>query len=154
MTMLQEDRDTLRNAGEFIMKFTGEGDKTEFSIEECWEYIKETDRTLSHVELYNNAGTWIANVAGEFFMKIDLEDLDKDNYIERSRKVNSIVVTYADETTEHYASLSLAQEGIAETLNGCDLAVNVEYIRGYIGDEHVCSYSADLVVKLTAQPAV
>lgn len=44
-----------------------------------------------------------------------------------------IVVHYGDETIEEYTTIIGAQEGILETITGCDFAVNVDAVQ-------VCDY--------------
>ena len=150
--MHQEDRDMLRSASEFIMKYEDD-DNYEYSIESCHAHAKSRGIPDS-VEIFDNRGAPSGYMSGEDFMKVDVKELDKDNYIEKSRKVNNIIVTYGDETIEEYNNLIAAEKGITETLNGCDLATNVENIEGYVGDEHVCNYTAEMFAKLTVQPAV
>ena len=150
--MHQDDRDMLREAGEFVMIYD-EDENWEDSIESAQAHAKERGVPL-HVKLFANDGKPLGTMSGDEFMNIDVVDLDKDNYIEKSRKVNKIIVTYGDFTTEEYDSLIAAEKGITETLNGCDLATNVENIEGYVGDEHVCNYTAEMFANLTVQPTV
>lgn len=149
----QEDRDMLREAQEFIMAYANGEENYENSIEKCQAYASEHGVPDS-ISLYGVHGGLLGYYLGKDFMNINVDDLDKDNYIEKSRKVNKIVVTYGDETSDEYADLIAAEKGIAETINGCDLAVNIENIEGYVGDEHVCNYTAEMVARLTVQPAV
>lgn len=148
--MDQETRDMLRRAAEFWMVYVG-GDESANTIEEALKFPKEN---LWHVSLYDKNGNKLGDVMPDVFFSVDPDDLFADNYIEKSRKVDKIIVTYGDGSTEEYDCLEAAQKGITETLNGCDLAVNVENIEGYVNHEHVCNYTAELVAQLDVWPAV
>ncbi len=71
------------------------------------------------------------------------------------KNATRIVATYGDGTSAEFPSLLEAEERIGETLNGCDLAINVEYIKGYnAAGEHVCNFDCSMVCKLSPTMAL
>jgi len=148
----QADRDFLRKTREIVLNYESDEEIVD-SIEAAQAYAKENG-TPDCFSLFRSDGGFLYTMNGNIFMSIDVADLDEDNFIEKSRKVDRIVVSYGDYSKDHYKTFEGAKLGIAETLNGCDLAINVEYIKGWKGDEHVCNYSVETVVELKVQPAV
>ena len=56
-----------------------------------------------------------------------------------------IHVTYSDGQQEQYGSVAEAEQGIAETVLGCDFAITVDDVQVDDGPDLACEWSINLV---------